>query len=76
MIIHVIILSFVIDNPLPGHNVISLKLSQRQQQEYITNAEGEKTLRNVQLETVFEMNYNTGQWRKLQVKRPLVTQQQ
>lgn len=60
-----------VDNPLPGHNVISLKLNQKQQQEYVQNSEGESVARNVQLETIFEMNYNTGQWRKLQVKRPI-----
>lgn len=56
---------------MPGHNVISLKLNQKQQQEYVQNSEGESVARNVQLETIFEMNYNTGQWRKLQVKRPI-----
>lgn len=61
----------LIDNPLPGHNVISLKLNQRHEQEQVQTPEGDKVIRNIQLETVFEMNYNTGQWRKLQVKRPL-----
>ena len=32
--------------------------------------EGEEG-RNVLIETVFEMNYRTGQWRKLQFKRPV-----
>ena len=59
------------ENPLPGHEVISIKLNQRQQQEYVQTTEGSRRIRNVQLETVFEMNYTTGQWRKLQVKRPL-----
>jgi negative elongation factor A len=61
------------DNPLPGHDVISLKLNQRQEQEEVKDVDGQASLRNVQLETIFEMNYKTGQWRKLQVKRPIQT---
>ncbi len=68
---HTCIVLPIPDNPLPGHDVISIKLNQRQQQEVIQTPEGEKTTRNIQLETVFEMNYTTGQWRKLQVKRRL-----
>ncbi len=59
------------ENPLPGHNVLTIKLNQRQQQEIVQTPNGENRSRNVQLDTVFEMNYSTGQWRKLQVKRPL-----
>ena len=63
------------DNPNPSQSVVTIKLNERR-----TVEEGQVPLddgsggtrtarRNVLIETVFEMNYTTGQWRKLQLKR-------
>ena len=59
------------DNPYPGRDVIRIKLNEKQMQETVVLAEGGKTTRNVLVETVFEMNYTNGLWRKLQFKRPI-----
>ena len=56
-------------NPFPGRDVVTFKLSSRQMPEVVDGPQGNKVIRTVQLETVFEMNYTTGTWRKLQVKR-------
>ena len=40
-------------------------------EEVVTGPEGQTTSRNVLIETVFEMNYSNGLWRKLQFKRTL-----
>ena len=64
-----------VDNPNPSQSVVTIKLNERR-----TVEEGQVPLddgsggtrtarRNVLIETVFEMNYTTGQWRKLQLKR-------
>ena len=50
------------ENPYPNREVVTIKLNDRVQEE----TEGKKVL----IETVFEMNYKTGMWRKLQYKRP------
>ena len=50
------------ENPYPNREVVTIKLNDRVQEE----SEGKKVL----IETVFEMNYKTGMWRKLQYKRP------
>ena len=63
------------ENPNPSQPVVTIKLNERRSVE-----EGQMPLedgsggarmvrRNVLIETVFEMNYTTGQWRKLQLKR-------
>lgn len=62
-------LSLYVGNPFPGREVVTFKLSSRQMPEVVDGPQGNKVVRNVQLETVFEMNYTTGTWRKLQVKR-------
>ena len=51
------------ENPFPNREVVIVKLNDRVQEE----SEGKKVL----IETVFEMNYTNGMWRKLQYKRPL-----
>ena len=51
------------ENPYPSREVVTVKLNDRVQEE----SEGKKVL----IETVFEMNYKNGMWRKLQYKRPL-----
>ena len=59
------------DNPNPDRNTLTVKLNERQQTEDIVTPEGQRMTRTVLIETVFEMNYSNGQWRKLQFKRPL-----
>ena len=65
LILHNFCTDFVIystENPYPNREVVTIKLNDRVQEE----SEGKKVL----IETVFEMNYKTGMWRKLQYKRP------
>ncbi len=63
------------DNPNPSQPVMTIKLNSKQDVEEINfpskdgSAVVVKGTRNVLIETVFEMNYGNGQWRKLQLKR-------
>ena len=60
------------DNPNPSQSVVSIKLNERQAEEMVKGREGALPVkRSVLIETIFEMNYSNGQWRKLQLKRPL-----
>ena len=60
------------DNPHPSRDVVTVKLNEKQiTEEVVTGPEGQTTSRNVLIETVFEMNYSNGLWRKLQFKRTL-----
>ena len=60
------------DNPHPSRDVVTVKLNEKQMtEEVVTGPEGQATSRNVLIETVFEMNYSNGLWRKLQFKRTL-----
>ena len=58
----------ITDNPHPNRDVVTVKLNDRIQRED-TGGPGEG--RHMQIETVFEMNYKSGMWRKLQFKRPV-----
>ena len=51
------------ENPFPNREVVTVKLNDRVQEE----SDGKKVL----IETVFEMHYTNGMWKKLQYKRPL-----
>ena len=57
------------DNPNPSQPVVTIKLSERQETEEVAAQGGGVAKRNIMYETVFEMNYTNGQWRKLQIKR-------
>ena len=60
------------DNPHPSRDVVTVKLNEKKMtEEVVTGPEGQTTSRNVLIETVFEMNYSNGLWRKLQFKRTL-----
>ena len=48
----------------PNREVVTVKLNDRVREE----SEGKKVL----IETVVEMNYTNGMWRKLEYKRPLL----
>ena len=63
----------LLENPYPDHEVVTVKLNEKQVVEEVANptAEGKTSTRKVLLETVFEMNYTNGRWRKLQYKRVL-----
>ena len=63
------------DNPNPSQQVLTIKLNSKQEVEEVALPSKEpgggvvKGKRTVLIETVFEMNYSNGQWRKLQLKR-------
>lgn len=63
------------ENPNPSQPVVTIKLNERRSVEegqmLLEDGSGGTRMvrRNVLIETVFEMNYTTGQWRKLQLKR-------
>lgn len=59
------------ENPNPDRNTLTVKLNERQLTEDVPSPEGQMLTRTVLIETVFEMNYSNGQWRKLQFKRPI-----
>lgn len=61
------------ENPYPHLEVIAVKLNERIEWEG-TGEGGEQEKgegKKFMIETVFEMNYKTGLWRKLQYKRPV-----
>ena len=67
-------LSGVTENPHPEQgSVVSVPLTKVVRQEQFSDAEGHKGIKTYSIETIFEMNYSTGQWRKLQLKRPIKT---
>lgn len=61
------------ENPYPHLEVIAVKLNERIESEGTGEGGGEEKGegRKFMIETVFEMNYKTGLWRKLQYKRPV-----
>ena len=65
---------FPLDNPYPekGH-VLTIILNEKRLQETMVGQTGQQTVRNVIVQTAFEMNYKNGLWRKLQIKRPVPT---
>ena len=67
-------LSGFTENPHPEQgSVVSVPLTKVVRQEQFSDAEGHKGIKTYSIETIFEMNYSTGQWRKLQLKRPIKT---
>jgi len=64
------------ENPNPSQSVLTIKLNERQDMEEVALPAGGVAKRNVTYETVFEMNYGNGQWRKLQIKRAYPALQQ
>ena len=69
-------LAGVTDNPNPeGKNVVTVPLTKAEKKEpFLDSTSGQKGTKVYSIETVFEMNYGTGQWRKLQLKRLLRTE--
>jgi len=67
------IFPFVLENPNPSQAVTTIKLNSRQEVEEIRLPSKDSTVvkakRTTLIETMFEMNYQNGQWRKLQLKR-------
>ena len=61
------------DNPHPDREVMTIKLNERHATEEVGSPEGGTVPRNVLIETVFEMNYSNGLWRKLQLKRTVTS---
>ena len=63
------------DNPNPAQPIMTIKLSEKHEAEEVPTPSlaGGVVKRNVLYETVFEMNYTNGQWRKLQIKRAFPT---
>lgn len=59
------------ENPYPDHQVVTIKLNEKHETEEVTTPTGTVSTRKVLLETVFEMDYSTGRWRKLQYKKTL-----
>jgi hypothetical protein len=62
------------ENPNPSQQVLTIKLNSKQDTEEVSfpSKDGSSMVRgkrNILVETVFEMNYGNGQWRKLQLKR-------
>lgn len=63
-------LSGITENPHPEKgSVVTVPLTKVERQEPFVDQSGNKNVKVYLIETVFEMNYNTGQWRKLQLKR-------
>ena len=52
---------------------MTIKLNERHATEEVGSPEGGMVPRNVLIETVFEMNYSNGLWRKLQLKRTVTS---
>lgn len=68
-------LSGVTENPHPEQgSVVTVPLTKVERQEPFVDQSGNKGVKVYLIETVFEMNYNTGQWRKLQLKRLVRTE--
>ncbi len=65
---------YTTDNPNPDQPVVTIKLNERQEMEEVAGPEG-GVVKRIVYETVFEMNYSNGQWRKLQIKRAYPVQQ-
>ena len=61
------------ENPHPGQPVVRIKLNEKHTTEQVDSVGQPATVRHVLFETVFEMNYSNGQWRKLLFKRPIDT---
>ena len=59
------------ENPYPGHEVLTIKLNEKHETEEVATPTGAPSTRKVLLETVFEMDYSSGRWRKLQYKKTL-----
>ena len=59
------------ENPHPGHPVVSIKLNEKHTTEQVNSVGQPATVRHVLIETVFEMNYSNGQWRKLLFKKTI-----
>jgi len=51
--------------------VVSIKLNEKHTTEQVNSVGQPATVRHVLIETVFEMNYSNGQWRKLLFKKTI-----
>ena len=65
-------LTHAAENPHPSHPIVNIKLNEKHTTEQVVPAEGQPPIvRHMLIETVFEMNYSNGQWRKLLFKKTL-----